>query len=101
MALKLAQFTSSTFNMILFFRSVISRAIPDQEIGRVFSVLALFSAASGSLIEAGFQKIYNASLEVFPGTYLLVLAGLVLITIPVNVVLRTLVKIINRSSENV
>ena len=38
---------------------MISRAIPDDEIGRVFSVLALFSAASGSLVEAGFQKIYN------------------------------------------
>ena len=69
---------------------------PGQEIGRVFSVLALFSAASGSLVEAGFQKLYNASLEFFPGTFLLVLAGLVIVTIPVNVVLRTLINRINR-----
>jgi len=47
-------------------------------------------------VEAGFQKIYNASLDVLPGTYLLVLAGLVVITIPVNIVLRSLVNIISR-----
>ena len=71
---------------------MISRAIPDGEIGRVFSVLALFSAASGSLVEAGFQKIYNLSLETFPGAYLLVLAGLVIVTIPVNLVQKRLLK---------
>ena len=76
----------------LLSRSVISRAIPDTEIGRVFSVLALFSAASGSLVEAGFQKIYNLSLETFSGAYLTVLAGLVLITVPVNIAQKRLLR---------
>ena len=36
-------------------RSVLSKVISSLEIGRVFSVLALCSAASGSLVEAAFQ----------------------------------------------
>jgi len=66
-------------------RSVISRAVSGDEIGRIYSFLALFSAVSGSLVEAAFQKLYNVSLETLDGgVYLLVLASLLLITIPVQ-----------------
>ena len=69
---------------------MISRAVPADEIGRIYSVLALFSAASGSLVEAAFQALYSASISTFLGSYLCVLAALLLITIPVNLVLRNL-----------
>ena len=70
-------------------RSTISRAVSPQEIGRVYSVLALFSAVSGSLVEAGFQKLYSSSLDILEGgVYLLVMAGLLLVTIPVNFIVR-------------
>merc|ERR1719357_1204611 len=71
-------------------RSVISRAVPAHEIGRIYSVLALFSAASGSLVEAAFQALYSASISTFLGSYLCVLTALLLITIPVNLVIRNL-----------
>ena len=74
-------------------RSVISRAVSPDEIGRIYSVLALFSAVSGSLVEAAFQKLYNSSLDILDGgVYLLVLAGLLIITIPVNLAVRHLLK---------
>ena len=54
-------------------------------------MLALFSAVSGSLVEAAFQKLYNSSLDILEGgVYLLVLAGLLLVTIPVNIIVRKL-----------
>ena len=43
------------FKDVSFSRSILSSVIPAHEIGRVFSVLALFSATSGSLVEALFQ----------------------------------------------
>ena len=81
--------------MYFILRSVISRAVSGDEIGRIYSFLALFSAVSGSLVEAAFQKLYNVSLETLDGgVYLLVLASLLLITIPVNVIIRKLLRTI-------
>ena len=65
-------------------RSVISRAVAASEIGRVYSVLALASAASGSLVEAGYQLLYSATIDSFLGSYLLLNAALLLLTIPIN-----------------
>ena len=80
---------------IICIRSIISRAVSPHEIGRVYSVLALFSAVSGSLVEAAFQKLYNSSLDILEGgVYLLVMAGLLLITIPVNLIVRLLLRTI-------
>ena len=90
-------------------RSVISRAVSEDEIGRIYSVLALFSAVSvpgrvsqcdtclsvtrvqvsGSLVEAAFQQLYSATRGTLQGgVYLLVLAGLLLVTVPSNIMLR-------------
>ena len=89
-------------------RSVISRAVSEDEIGRIYSVLALFSAVSvtvtvtcpsvtrvtrvqvsGSLVEAAFQQLYSATRGTLQGgVYLLVLAGLLIVTVPSNIMLR-------------
>jgi len=71
-------------------RSILSSIVPTHEIGRIYSVLALFSAASGSLVEAVFQWIYSETLTSFPGAYLLVNAGLFVITVPVSIAILIL-----------
>ena len=44
---------------------------------------------SGSLVEAAFQQLYSATRATLQGgVYLLVLAGLLLLTIPSNILLR-------------
>ena len=62
------------------------------EVGRIYSVLALFSAVSGSLVEAAFQKLYYGTKDIlYGGIYLLVLAGMLVGTIPVNIIIRKLI----------
>ena len=73
-------------------RSIISQTVPASEIGRVYSVLALFSAASGSLVEAGYQLLYSATISTFLGSYLVLNASLLVFTIPVNLVISWLFK---------
>ena len=72
-----------------------SQAISSDEIGRVFSVLALFGALSKSLGVAAWQKLYNLTLDTLPGTYLIVVTILMLITIPTNLIMKKLVKTFN------
>ena len=67
-----------------------SQAISSDEIGRVFSVLALFGALSKSLGVAAWQKLYNLTLDTLPGTYLIVVTILMLITIPTNLIMKKL-----------
>ncbi|XP_023349851.1 proton-coupled folate transporter [Eurytemora carolleeae] len=68
-------------------RAVLSKTVPGDEIGRIFSVLSLFSAISGSLVESVFQSVFGATADTFPGAYLLLLAGLLGLTIPVNLMI--------------
>ena len=60
----------------------------ENEVGRVFAVISIISALSSSLITAGFQAIYSATLDGFPETYLLVNASLFCLALPANFVLR-------------
>ena len=73
-------------------RSIISSVVPSSEIGRIYSVLALFSAASGSLVEAGYQLLYSTTISSFLGSYLLLNSSFYLFTIPVNCVISWLMK---------
>ena len=73
-------------------RSIISSAVPTAEIGRVYSVLALFSAASGSLVEAGYQLLYSATISSFLGSYLLLNAAFLVLTVPVNIIISRLLR---------
>ena len=73
-------------------RSVLSKVVESEEVGRVFSVLSLLAAVSTSLVSAAFMKLYNQTLATLPGAYLLLASGLALVTIPVNLVMGRLVK---------
>ena len=70
------------------------------EIGRIFSVLALFSSVGTSLVSGAWQKLYNLTLDTFPGTFFLVAAGMLIITIPVHLLMRKLVKSFKEDNEN-
>ena len=69
-----------------------SQAISNDEIGRIYSVLALFGSLSYSLVAAAWQKLYNLTLDTLPGTYLIVVTILMLITIPTNLIMKKLVE---------
>ena len=78
--------------MIIFSRSLISLAVTSEEIGRIFSVLALFSSVGTSLVSGAWQKLYSLTLDTFPGAFLLLAAAMLIITIPVHLVMKRLVK---------
>ena len=67
-----------------------SQAVSSDEIGRINSVLALVSAFCTSLVSAGWQKLYNLTLDTLPGTYLIVVTILMVITIPTNIIMKKL-----------
>ena len=87
--------------MINFSRSLISLAVTSEEIGRIFSVLALFSSVGTSLVSGAWQKLYNLTLDTFPGAFFLLAAGMLIITIPVHLIMRRLVKSFKDTNENV
>ena len=71
---------------------MVSKCVEENEVGRVFAVISIISAVSSSLITAGFQAIYSATLGGFPEAYLLVNASLFCLALPANFVLRKLLK---------
>ena len=73
-------------------RSVLSKVVESEEVGRVFSVLSLLAAVSTSLVSAAFMKLYNQTLATLPGAYLLLASGLAVVTIPVNLIMGRLIK---------
>ena len=73
-------------------RSVLSKVVESEEVGRVFSVLSLLAAVSTSLVSAAFMKLYNQTLATLPGAYLLLASGLAVVTIPINLVMGRIVR---------
>ena len=71
---------------------MLSLAVSGEEIGRIYSVLALFSSLAASLIRLAWQKLYNVTLDTFPGAFLVVAAALLLITIPLHLVMKKVMK---------
>ena len=67
---------------------MVSKCVEENEVGRVFAVISIISALSSSLITAGYQAIYSASLDVFPEVYLIVNAALFCLALPNNFILR-------------
>ena len=78
--------------IISFSRSVVSLAVDSDEIGRIFGVFSIFSAVLGSTVGAGFQQLYNKTLDTLPGAFLLVISCLLLSAAPSNLVMYRLSK---------
>ena len=77
-----------------------SLAVSGDEIGRIFSVLALFSSVGTSLVSGAWQKLYNLTLDTFPGAFLLVAASMLIITIPVHMVMKRLLISFKENDES-
>ena len=77
-----------------------SLAVSGDEIGRIFSVLALLSSVGTSLVSGAWQKLYNVTLETFPGAFLLVAAAMLIITIPVHLAMKSLVNTFKDSNDS-
>ena len=78
--------------IISFSRSVVSLAVDSDEIGRIFGVFSIFSAVLGSTVGAGFQQLYNKTLDTLPGAFLLVISCLLLSVAPSNLVMYRLLQ---------
>ena len=79
---------------------MISLAVSSEEIGRIFSVLALFSSVGTSLVSGAWQKLYNLTVDTFPGAFLILAASLLIITIPVHLIMKTIVKSFKENYES-
>ena len=78
---------------------MLSQVVSKDEVGKIFSINALIGAALGSSVSASYTKLYNLTLDTFPGAYLLVACGLVLLTIPINIILRKLMSTFAKFGE--
>ena len=67
-------------------------AVEPDEIGRIYSVLQLVSAISGSFTGAAYQLLYNQTLDTLPGTFLIVASVMTVLPIPVNVVMKNMLQ---------
>ena len=76
---------------------MVSKCVEENEVGRVFAVISIISALSSSLITAGYQAIYSATLDVFPESYLIVNAALFCIALPNNFILRKRLSMENKN----
>jgi hypothetical protein len=59
-------------------RSQCTKEVEPNEIGRIFAVVALGQALVPLISNPLFGGIYKATLSTYPGTYLLVIAGMLL-----------------------
>ena len=82
------------------FRSVLSRCVEEQENGKVFSALALLFQFIPLLANPAFRKLYNATLETFPGAEIVMSACAFYITVLISLYLYTQRDRIYRGSEN-
>ena len=78
---------------------MVSKCVEENEVGRVFAVISIISALSSSLITAGYQAIYSATLDVFPEAYLIVNAALFCIALPNNFILRKRLSMENKNID--
>ena len=71
------------------FRSVLSRCVEEQENGKVFSALALLFQFIPLLANPAFRKLYNTTLESFPGAEIVMSACAFYITVLISLYLYT------------
>ncbi|XP_066991286.2 probable peptidoglycan muropeptide transporter SLC46 isoform X2 [Anabrus simplex] len=57
-------------------RSLLTKIVPGDEIGKVFSLLASLEALTPLASSAVYTLLYTATLNIFPGAYLLLSAGI-------------------------
>ena len=73
-------------------RSMSSRCVDDDELGKMFSVTSLMDAIGSSLFAAMFQSIYSATVNSFAGAFLIVNACVFLLATPNDIYIRKKLK---------
>ena len=68
-------------------RSLLSKCVEPEEIGKMFSVLAIFSALMPLLANIIFRKLYSWTLPIFPGAEMVMAASLLTISALLNIYL--------------
>ena len=71
------------------FRSVVSRCVEEQDVGKVFSALSLIFQFIPLLSNPAFRQLYNATLESFPGAEIVMSACAFYITGLISLYLYT------------
>ena len=66
------------------FRSVVSRCVEDQDIGKVFSALSMIYQFVPLLSNPAFRQLYNKTLESFPGAEIVMSACAFYMTALIN-----------------
>ena len=69
------------------------------EVGKVYSIFALIVAFESSVAEAVFSKFYSLTLDIIPGAYLIIVVVAMLLTIPLNMAARKVLKGFANKSE--
>ncbi len=67
-------------------RSLLSKAVKSDEIGKIYSLLAIVSAVAPMIGNPVFRQIYNFTLNSYPGAMFFVFAGTVAIAAASNVI---------------
>lgn len=57
-------------------RSLISKTVPSEEIGKVFAFIVALETLSGMIACPMYTFVYNATLEVMPSAYNFITAGI-------------------------
>ena len=70
-------------------RSLISKCINIDEVGKVFSILAVVAALAPVAGNPLFRQLYNGTLETFPGAIFLLAASLLLVSTAINFFIYT------------
>ena len=68
-------------------RSVFTKMVAPDEVGKVYSFVAILAATLTLVAIPAMKKLYNATLAIFPSTFLLVAAGMYLLALGLNLVL--------------
>ncbi len=73
-------FTSFDICQYSLARSLLTKCVGKNEVGKVFSVVALLSAVTPLIMTPAIKKLYNATLTTFPGTFFLLVAGIYVVS---------------------
>ena len=83
----------------IIIRSALSKVTPADELGCIFSMLGALEAFLPLIASPLMTKVYNSTLDIFPGTFLLVSALFYLLTIIFLSIVYILAKKIPRQEE--
>ena len=62
-------------------RSMVSKMVEPDEYGKIFTFTSIASSLTSLVTSSGFQEIYAATIDIYPGAFYLIGAGLVFLAL--------------------